>query len=117
MLGFFKKKKNNDRRGRQARSITARVNISHSLFGTLPAITQDITDKGMFVLLKEDPRLPKGAHVRVQMPQSANPEIVFNMRVDRTTDEGIALVFVDYELNGERYKVEKLINELSKAAK
>ncbi|MEJ2141863.1 MAG: PilZ domain-containing protein [Gammaproteobacteria bacterium] len=117
MLGIFNRGKFKDRRVKSVRnSVEARVNISHSHFGTLYALSRDISDTGMFVLLNEIPNLPKGAHVRVQLPESANPDIIFNMRVVRTTREGVALVFVDYELDGKRFKMEKLIKALGKIA-
>lgn len=115
MLGIFNRGKFRDRRVKASRKVVeARVNISHSHFGTLYALSRDISDSGMFVLLNEIPNLPKGAHVRVQLPQSANPDIIFNMRVVRKNREGIGLVFVDYELDGKRYKMEKLIKALGK---
>jgi hypothetical protein len=117
VLGIFNRGKFKDRRVKSVRnSVEARVNISHSHFGTLYALSRDISDTGMFVLLNEIPNLPKGAHVRVQLPESANPDIIFNMRVVRTTREGVALVFVDYELDGKRFKMEKLIKALGKIA-
>ena len=117
MLGIFKRGKFRDRRAKAIRgTVEARVNISHSHFGTLYALTRDISNTGMFVLLNEIPHLPKGAHVRVQMPESANPDIIFNMRVVRTTREGVGLVFVDYELGGKRYKLDRLIKAIAKMA-
>jgi hypothetical protein len=115
VLDFLKRKKLKDRRAKASRGeVVARVNISHSHFGTLHALSKDISDTGMFVLLKEMPHLPKGAHVRVQLPESANPDIIFNMRVVRTNQEGVGLVFVDYELDGKRYKLDKLLKALGK---
>lgn len=117
MLNFFSRGRFKDRRVKSVRNtVEARVNISHSHFGTLYALSRDISDTGMFVLLNEIPQLPKGAHVRVQLPESANPDIIFNMRVARKTRDGIGLVFVDYELDGKRYKMEKLIKALGKIA-
>ena len=115
MLDIFKRGKLKDRRIKSQRNaVEARANISHSHFGTLYALTRDISDTGMFVLLNEIPHLPKGSHVRVQLPESANPDIIFNMRVTRTTRDGVGLVFVDYELDGKRHKIEKLIKALGK---
>ena len=118
MLDIFKRGKFRDRRVKANRGLVeARVNISHSHFGTLYALTKDISNTGMFVLLNDIPHLPKGAHVRVQMPESANPDIIFNMRVVRTTNEGVGLVFVDYELDGKRYKLDRLLKAIGKFAK
>ena len=117
MLNLFKRGRYRDRRDKAKRGfVEARVNISHSHFGTLYAITRDISNTGMFVLLNDMPHLPKGAHVRVQMPESANPDIIFNMRVVRTTSEGVGLVFVDYELDGKRHKIDRLLKAIGKVA-
>ena len=115
MKGFLWRKGDKQRRGVSYRqTIEARVDISHSHFGTLHALTRDISDSGIFVLLNEIPHLPKGAHLRVKLPESANPEITFNMRVVRTTEEGVALTFVDYEQDGERHDMAKLLKKLGK---
>jgi hypothetical protein len=89
-------------------AVRARVCLSHSTFGVIHAYTRDISDTGVFVELSEKPRLPVGAHVKMQMLDSAMPEIVFNMKVERTDDEGIALSFVDYEHDGQRHALATL---------
>lgn len=114
MHGFLWRKESKERRASFRQVVEARVNISHSHFGTLHALTRDISDSGMFVLLKDVPDLPKGAHLRVQLPESANPAITFNMRVVRTTEDGVGLVFVDYEQDGERHEMSKLLKKLGK---
>lgn len=114
MYRFLGIKETKGRRASYRRKIEARVDISHSHFGTLHALTHDISDTGLFVLLNEIPQLPKGAHLRVKLPESANPGIVFNMRVVRTTEEGVGLVFVDYEQGGERHQMAKLLKKLGK---
>ena len=114
MDGFVWRKETKERRASYRQTIEARVNISHSAFGTLHALTRDISDTGMFVLLNDSPHLPKGAHLRVQLPESSDPDIIFNMRVVRTTEEGVGLVFVDYERDGERHDMAKLLKQLGK---
>lgn len=95
-------------------AVRARVCLSHSTFGVIRAYTRDISDCGMFVELINKPRLPVGAHLKLQMLDSALPEIVFNMKVERTDEEGIALSFVDYEHDGQRHAMATLKNIWSK---
>jgi len=90
------------------RKIGARVKISHSTFGFIKTTTRDISDIGLFVELQHRLRLPIGGHIKLQFLDSARPEIAFNMKVIRENDEGVGLVFVDYELDGQRYKMDEL---------
>jgi len=97
-------------------AVKARVCLSHSTFGVINTYTRDISDTGVFVALTTDkPRLPVGAHVKMQMLDSALPEIVFNMKVERTVDEGVALSFVDYELDGQRHAMPALKTKWTKS--
>lgn len=90
------------------KTVPARVSISHSTFGAIEAVTRDISDTGVFVQLRHRLRLPIGAHIKLQFMDSARPEIAFNMKVIRENDEGVALHFVDFELEGQRYKMAEL---------
>lgn len=90
------------------KGVQARVKISHSTFGIIKALTRDISDSGVFVILKHRLKLPVGAHIKMQFLESERPDIAFNMKVVRETDEGIALSFVDFELDGDRFKMVEL---------
>lgn len=97
-----------EKRIQERKAVPARVRISHSSFGVIDARTDDISDTGVFIGLERRLRLPIGAHIKLQFLDSARPEIAFNMKVIRENDEGIALSFVDYELDGMRYKINDL---------
>ncbi len=97
-----------DRRGCVRIVVRARVCLSHSTFGVINSHSRDISDSGVFVELKEKPRLPVGAHIKMQMLDSAMPEIVFNVKMERSDEDGIGLSFVDYELNGQRFSMTDL---------
>ena len=88
--------------------VSARVKISHSTFGFIRAATRNISDTGVFVELDHRLKLPIGAHIKLQFLDSVRPEIAFNMKVMRETDEGIALSFVDFELHGQRFQMSQL---------
>lgn len=99
-----------DKRANLRQLVNAPVRLSHSSFGELKALTADISNTGAFVTLKNKPKLPKGAHIKLQFLQSAHPEITFNTRVVRSTEDGYGLTFVDYELQGNRYPMTDLKN-------
>ena len=88
--------------------VNAPVKLSHSVFGEIRAITGDISNNGVFVKINNKPALPKGAHIKLQFLSSVYPNVSFNTRVVRTTDEGFGLVFVDYEYDGERFPMSNL---------
>lgn len=94
--------------------VSSRVKLVHSMIGALDAVTRDISDSGVFVKIHPVPKLPVGAHVKMHMLDSRQPDIAFNMKVVRATAEGLGLLFIDYELNGERYGMDVLRRQLRK---
>lgn len=88
--------------------VNASVKLSHSVFGEIIATTGDISNAGVFVKLDDKPLLPKGAHIKLQFLSSVYPNVIFNTRVVRVIDEGLGLVFVDYEFDGERFPMNNL---------
>ena len=113
-LGFHRHLR--EKRATQRIAVRARVCLSHSTFGMIHTYSRDISDSGMFVELMDKPRLPVGAHLNMQMLDSVLPEIVFNMKVERTDEEGIALSFVDYAYDGQRHAMATLKNIWRKPA-
>lgn len=88
--------------------VNAPVKLSHSVFGEIKAITSDISNTGVFIRVDDKPTLPKGAHIKLQFLSSVFPNVSFNTRVVRVTDEGFGLVFVDYEYAGDRFAMNNL---------
>ncbi len=88
--------------------VNAPVKLSHSVFGEITAVTGNISNTGVFIRIDDKPTLPKGAHIKLQFMSSVYPNVSFNTRVVRVTDEGFGLVFVDYEHGGERFSMNNL---------
>ena len=105
-----------DKRQQLRQIVNAPVKLSHSVFGEIKAITGDISNAGVFIHVKDKPTLPKGAHIKLQFLSSLYPNVSFNTRVARETDEGFGLVFVDYEFGGERYSMDNLKHILTREA-
>ncbi len=89
--------------------VGAPVSISHGSFGVLLATTIDISDGGIRVRLADRIKIPEGSHLQIKMLNSANPNISFNMKVIRSVGDVLGMQFIDYELAGQRHKIEELI--------
>lgn len=88
--------------------VTARMRVSHSRIGTLDGYSINISDTGLLLRCQDLPNLPHGAHIGLQMLDSANPGIIFNTRVIHMDESQIGLAIVDYEYNGGRYTLDEL---------
>lgn len=98
----------NDKRAFQRHLVNANVLLVNDSIGEVRAKTRDISDSGAFVVVKPVPELPVGAHIKMHMMDSNQPNIAFNMKVVRSTDEGIGMMFIDYEVAGRRYPIDLL---------
>jgi len=97
-----------ERRSFPRMSVTARMRVSHSRIGTIEGYSVNISDTGLKLHCADLPKLPRGAHIGLQMLDSANPGIIFNTRVIHMNDTEIGLAIVDYEFNGVRYTLSEL---------
>ena len=97
-----------NKRKKLRQMVNAPVKLSHSVFGEITAVTGDISNTGVFIRVDDKPTLPKGAHIKLQFLSSVYPDVSFNTRVVRVTDEGFGLVFVDYEYGGDRFAMNNL---------
>lgn len=97
-----------DRRNFPRIPVSARMRISHTRIGTFEGFSVNVSDNGLMLHARDVPRLPRGAHIGLQMLDSVNPGIVFNTRVIHCSEQGLGLVIVDYELNGMRFTLEEL---------
>jgi len=96
------------------RLVNARVMLVNGSIGEVRAKTRDISDSGVFVVVKPVPKLPVGSHIKMHMLDSRQPNIAFNMKVIRTTAEGIGMMFIDYEMAGQRFPMDDLRKRLKK---
>lgn len=99
------------------RMVNSRVKLVHGTIGEIMAKTRDISDGGVYVECYPVPKLPVGAHIKMHMLDSSNPAIAFNMKVIRTSRDGVAMQFIDYELAGERFSMDVLRKQIAKRPK
>ena len=97
-----------ERRSFPRMPVTARMRVSHSRIGTIEGYSINISDTGLLLRCQDLPKLPRGAHIGLQMLDSANPGIIFNTRVIHMGAAEIGLAIVDYEYNGSRYTLDEL---------
>ena len=97
-----------DRRSFPRTPVSARMRVSHTRIGTFDGFSVNVSDTGLMLHLRDLPKLPRGAHIALQMLDSVNPGIIFNTRVIHCQGEGLGLVIVDYELNGMRFTLDEL---------
>lgn len=97
-----------ERRSFPRMPVRARVRVSHSLIGTIEGRSINISDTGLYVTLENVPKVPRGAHIGLQMLDSVNPGIIFNTRVIHVSDAGLGIAIVDYEFEGVRYTLDEL---------
>jgi len=103
-----------DRRRFFRKLVKARVLLVHGTIGEIQAQTRDISDNGVFVELQPVPRLPVGSHIKLHLLESPMPNVAFNMKVARTVADGLGLMFVDYEIDGNRYSMNSLKTQFKK---
>ena len=97
-----------ERRLHRRSLVDAKVVLYHPSFSRLDGCTRDISDGGMFVRLDTVPVLQSGDLIKVVMLESPNKDIIFNMSFIRREQEGIALEFIDYEIEGKRHSMAEL---------
>jgi hypothetical protein len=106
-------KKDHERRGGARIPVNARVMLVNGTIGEIMAYTRDISDSGVFLEIQPVPRLPIGAHIKMHMLDSAMPNIAFNMKVARVIKQGLGLMFIDFEKDGNRYSMDALKDHFS----
>ena len=106
-----------ERRRFSRRLVNSRVKLTHGTIGSIMAKTRDISDSGTFIECYPVPKLPVGAHIKMHLLDSSNPQIAFNMKVVRTSRDGVAMVFIDYEFEGQRYSMDVLRKQWAKSSR
>ncbi|MDR9436440.1 MAG: PilZ domain-containing protein [Thiohalophilus sp.] len=103
-----------ERRYYKRKLVNARVRLYHANFDVVEGSTRDISDGGVFVVTDHPLPLQEGEQVKMILPQSRSPDIIFNMQVIRVDADGMGLMFLDYESQGRRGTMAELRNNLKK---
>ncbi|MDZ7805430.1 PilZ domain-containing protein [Thiohalophilus sp.] len=103
-----------ERRHYKRKLVNARVRLYHANFDMVEGSTRDISDGGVFVVTDHPLPLQEGEQLKMILPQSRSPDIVFNMQVIRLATDGMGLMFLDYENQGRRGTMAELRNSMKK---
>ena len=97
-----------EKRKYKRKLVNASVKLFHSSFGEIESIARDISNGGIFVIAPPENDLPAGSELKMQLLDSSNPDVVFNMQVVRHDKAGMGLLFINFEAKGELYDMKKL---------
>lgn len=98
-----------ERRKHRRKVVNSRVRVFHKKMGAADAVTRDISDSGVLVLVGDGmEKLKINDEVKLIFLDSGKVDIVFNMDVARLTNDGVGLKFLNYEKNGEVYPISDL---------
>lgn len=103
-----------ERRYYKRKLVNARVKLYTPELDVVEGTTRDISDGGVFVVTDTTLPLDEGAHLKMLLPQSRSPDIVFNMQVVRHEADGLGLLFLDYEFQGQHGSIEDLRSSFRK---
>jgi len=88
--------------------IRTSVKLYSPEFGKFSGVSQDISDSGIFIEMAPSVCLETNHEHKLVFPNSANHRVVFNVRFVRSSKQGMAFQFVDYETAGIRYPINEL---------
>ncbi|MFP3874005.1 MAG: PilZ domain-containing protein [Thiohalophilus sp.] len=103
-----------ERRYYKRKLVNARVKLYHPNFDAVEGTTRDISDGGVFVMTDTTLPLGEGEYLKMVLPQSRSPDIVFNMQLVRIESDGLGLMFLDYEFRGQRGTMQELRSNIKK---
>lgn len=103
-----------ERRYYKRKLVNARVKLYSPELDVVEGTTRDISDGGVFVMTDTTLPVDEGAHLKMVLPQSRSPGIVFNMQVIRAGSDGLGLMFLDYDFQGQRGTIEELRSSFRK---
>ena len=97
-----------EKRKYKRKLVNANIKLFHSSFGEIESTARDISNGGIFVIVHPENELPAGSELKMQLLDSSDPDVVFNMQVVRHDKAGMGLMFINFEANGELYDMKNL---------
>lgn len=96
------------KRAAERKWIRTPVKLYSSKFGEFSGASQNISDSGVFIQIAPFIGLESKDEQKLVFVNSANTRVVLNVRYVRSTEQGIAFEFIDYETGGIRYPLSDL---------
>lgn len=97
-----------ERRRYKRKLINARVKLYHPSIDAIEGTTRDISDGGLFITIQPVPDVKPGDEVKLLLLESANPGVIFTMRVIRKEQQGLGLQFESFEEGGRKGSIREL---------
>lgn len=97
-----------ERRIAKRKVVNAKVLLIHPALGEYETYTHDISNVGVFVLIRNQPDLPPGTELEMRLLDSKQDNLVFKMEVARSDKLGLGLRFLGYEENGNFHSMDEL---------
>ena len=97
-----------ERRIFRRKLVNAKVLLIHPAIGEYLTYTHDISNGGVFVLLKKQPDLSLGTELDMRLLDSKQSDFVFKMVIARSDKLGLGLRFLGYEDNGTLHSMDAL---------
>lgn len=98
----------NERRIYSRKLVNAKVLLLHPAIGEYETYTHDISNGGVFVLIKQMPNLGVGTKLDMRLLDSKQNDVLFKMQVARSDKAGLGLNFLGYEVAGKFHQMEEL---------
>lgn len=96
------------KRDAERKWIRTPVKLYSSDFGEFSGASQNISDTGVFVEIAPFVGLESEQEQKLVFLNSMNSRVILNVRHVRSTEQGVAFEFIDYETGGVRYPMSDL---------
>lgn len=100
-----------ERRIYRRKLVNAKVLLIHPDIGEYETYTHDISNGGVFVLIKNQPDLSIGTELDMRLLDSRQDDLVFKMAVSRSDKLGLGLRFLGYKEKGQFHTMEEFIQK------
>ncbi len=97
-----------ERRRHRRRRVNARVVLTDDAGRRHTGRSRDISDGGFYIVLDQPLVLAPRTRVRLTLPDSQDPDLVFNAEVTRCEEGGMALRVLNFEVAGEEHELDVL---------
>src|SRR5210317_465590 len=97
-----------EKRVHKRKLVNASIRLIHDSFGEIDSIARDISNGGVFVIVQPEHEIDIGGKLKMVLLESSGPDVLFNMQVMRHDKGGMGLMFLNFEVDGEKFEMKKL---------
>lgn len=97
-----------EKRAHKRKLVNASIRLIHDSFGEIESVARDISNGGIFAIVPPDHEVAVGETLKLQLLESSDPDVIFNMQMMRHDKNDINLMFLNFEVNGQEYDLKNL---------